>query len=230
LVSNCLYKLANQVSKQIEFTEFNSAHNAVDDDNLIYFHGQVNTIADIVPVPGVKRVYFAHAYKKLEEFPPNIGVVFIGNTKDDCMEALMNSAIKNVFPKLEAIRDNKFLWPSEHAYLNRCRHFYPELDLDLLTDLDKRDAFLRFVAEDGFNLKAIFFNRFISNPRYKGFRLEYSELFDQENGQYVALKQLCDYVGVMYNDDVHNDWQRYDESKYDIFKTYCPWFLTSDKK
>ena len=218
-ISNIIYKLVNNLSDPIEFTNLNSAHNFIDITNINF----VSKASDFIPNLDRKKVFFTHLYPN-NDWHSDMGVIFINVPLSSLPEVLLNAAIKNVFPKLEKQSANEELNDGEKNFIKSYKKSYPGLDVDLLHDANKQKEYLEFVFQDGFRHKLLY-TQFVDNESFDGFRIEYDTFFFKEEGCYATLKKLCELVGVPYNVDVHNEFEEYDKTKYKLFEKYCPWFL-----
>lgn len=223
LVANVVYKLCNNLSNHIEFTNLNSAHNFIDNNNVIFLRKKQD---QLILSDTVKRVFFTHLSPN-ETWPDNVGIIFINVSSDKFTETLLNAAIKNIFPKFEKQLGNIALTETESKFLSHYESLYPTLNCDIFSDPNKRLNFLKFVETDGINHKTVY-KQFIDNTEYTGFRLEYADFFVKEDGKYITLNKLCTFLNVPYTDSIHEDWELYDKGKYKIFETYYPSILNKE--
>jgi hypothetical protein len=231
LIANILYKLANNESTPITFTEHNSAHNSIEDWNMIY----VSEANQILPMPHLKSVFFTHLYPTWE-ISSNTGVVIINVPEYKLPEVCLNATIKNTVAKVEFMRDGGVLDDRQMAFLKTYEKLYPKnvLPDNYLNLLDDNNLHEFFVSVVKLLVPYISnnFSKFIKNDSLVGdniLNVDYDKMFDKENGKYVFLKQLTSWLELDYNSDIHNIYEQYDLDKFNIFEKYCPWFEITEK-
>lgn len=219
LISNIIFKLVNNINADIEFTEYDSAHNFIDPVNL-------NLIEDpklIVANKEIKQVFFTHSFPKYD-WPKNFTTILINSNIECVQEILLNAAIKNIFPKLEKQIKGETLSDRENKFLSYYKTHYPELNCDVLCETDARNNFLKAVIKDNYNQKK-FYSNFIDSNSFDGYTINYKDMFNIKDQKYIVLDNLLNYLGHAYRQDIHSIYEKYDKNKYDIFTKYCPWFL-----
>ena len=226
LITNILYKLANNESTTIVFTEHNSAHNSIEGWNMRY----VSDVSQILPMSHLKSVFFTHLYPTWE-ISSNTGVVFINVPEYKLPEVCLNAVIKNIVAKVEFIKNGGVLDDTQMALLKTYEKVLPKKYTDLLDDNNLYEFFVIILKLLVPKVSSIY-GEFIENDSLANVNIlnvDYDKMFDKENGKYVFLKQLTSWLELDYNSDIHNIYEQYDLDKFNIFEKYCPWFEITEK-
>lgn len=219
LIANILYKLANKESTPIVFTEHNSAHTHIDDWDMQY-------IADINQLhtnEHKKPVFFTHLYPTWDT--NSIGTIFINVPSYKLDEVCLNAVIKNVIAKIEFLQNGGVFDETQKSFMKPYEHFLPNNYVEILSDTDKLKEFLQSIQTSFVPKIKSYYEKFIDQDMISDnvFHIEYDKMFDKENGKYIVLNQLTDWMKVEYTIDIHNIFEQYDLDKYKIFDKYCPW-------
>jgi hypothetical protein len=222
LIANILYKLVNNESTPICFTEHNSAHTNIYDWDMKY----ISDINQAHTNPNKKPVFFTHLYPTRKH-----GVVFINVPRYKLDEVCLNAVIKNVVAKVEFIKGGGILDDTGVAFLKTYEKLLPNNYIDLLDDNNLHNFLLSIQKVFVPKISSIY-HEFIDNHSFEGtdvLSIDYDKMFDKENGKYIVLNQLTRWMNVDYNNDIHNIYEQYDLDKYKVFEKYCPWFNITEK-
>jgi hypothetical protein len=224
LIANIVYKLANNESSPIVFTEHNSAHTHVDNWDMEY----VTDVNQTYLKTGKKPVFFTHVYPT-SNVSPSSGIIFINVGQASVEEVCLNAVIKNVITKIEYLNHGGEFDSTQTKFMQVYEQFLPKNYVDVLSNEDSLRSFLQNITTKFVPLAASFYRNFIDNSFIRdtgAFVIDYENMFDKENNKYVVLNRLTEWLGVSYNDDIHNLYEQYDLNKFNIFEKYCPWFNT----
>jgi hypothetical protein len=225
LFANLIYKLANNDPTPIVLTEQNSAHNFIDTWDMKY----VSDIKNIYTSEHTKPVFFTHLYPSLEDNSSKTGTIFINVSSSKVVEVCMNAVIKNVISKIEFLQDGISWDETQRTFMKTYDRFLPDNYIDILTDTDKMQEFFKHIQQSSIPLSKSYYKNFIENNELRNTKvlfIDYEKMFDRENGKYIVLKRLTDWMELSYNDEIHSIYEQYDLNKFNIFKKYCPWFNT----
>ena len=137
LIANILYKLANNESTPIVFTEHNSAHLHIKGWDIKYISdfNQIHTNSN------KKAVFFTHLYPKCN-CTNNTGVIFVNVPSYKLDEVSFNALIKNVVARVEFIKGGGVLNNTEIDFMKRYEKLLPNNYVDLLDDNNLNNFFL----------------------------------------------------------------------------------------
>ena len=245
LIGNIVYKLISNDLTKIELTEYNSAHNSIDSAN---FHFAMNKdrllemAADSFEKNNMPIVINHLSFDEgLVNFSKttNKNIISIKLNDENLSEVSLNAVIKNVFPRLLQVLNNKPLSEREQwvvdihtqQYLNLAGK---KLEPEILVDPQKMQEYLEFiVSEPRVNIFRNHYRNFIEDtfPKNKKmFQVSYNNMFERNsNGKYSTLVELANWLNVKYNDDVHNLYDVYIKGQNYVFEKYCPWFVRENK-
>jgi hypothetical protein len=222
LIANILYKLANKESTPIVFTEHNSAHTQIDDWYMQY----VSDMNQIYSSDHKKPVFFTHMYPNWD----TTNTVFINVPSDKLEEVCLNAVIKNVISKIEFLQSGGSFDDTQKNFMKPYEQFLPNNYVEILSNEGKLKDFLHSIQTSFVPKMKSYYKDFIDNTSLLDvFCIDYDKMFDKENGKYVVLKQLTEWIKVEYTTDIHNIFEQYDLDKYKIFEKYCPWLKGENK-
>ena len=222
LIANIVYKLANNESTPIIFTEHNSAHTHIENWDMQY----VSDMNQIHSNELKKPVFFTHMYPNWD----TTNTIFINVPSHKLEEVCLNAVIKNVIPKIEFLRSGGSLDNTQKTFMKIYEQFLPENHIEILSDQNKLKDFLQSIQILFLPKIKSYYKNFIDNTSLQDiFCIDYDKMFDKENGKYVVLNQLTTWMNVAYTDEIHKIFEQYDLNKYKIFEKYCPWLKGENK-
>ena len=245
LFGKIITKLVNNIKSDLTITDYNSAHISTD-DFFLYWAGEnydVTRHATEMPTDGTTPVIISHLFPEvgITEFCKTTkkGIILINVDSKYVPKAQLNAVIKNLFPTLDEMLKGNVIVEKDHHFVEAYIRSYLKLtecvlDSTVLTDTDKRDQYLKFIASDvPVGRTTSVFKDFVNNDVVETnqiFRIEYHRMFDKNStGQYTTLLRLSNWLGVEYNDVVHKIYADYEIGQIKLFEKYCPWFLTGDE-
>ena len=218
LIANILYKLVNNESTPIIFTEHNSAHTRIENWDMQY----ISDISQLHTNEYKKPVFFTHLYPSWN----TTNTIFINVPSYKVEEVCLNAVIKNVISKIELLQKGNSFNHLQTNFIKPYEQFLPNNYIEILSDTQKLKVFLQSIQSSFVPKMKSYYTDFIDNTSLKDkgvFFIDYDRMFDKNEGKYVVLKQLTDWTNVEYTTDIHNIFEQYDLDKYKIFEKYCPW-------
>jgi hypothetical protein len=226
------------------YTKYNSAHNTPELSYIRHMftvdgfslNREENTY-------GATEIISTHCFPSIDwsnnEYLKNKKIILITVENRDIPEIIANSVLKNIFPRLEMeshgvplnSREQNFMGFYKKLFLNK---YQITLDLSVLTDPVKTEQVLRAALTEPHFVNATDPSFIVeqSSPDKEGvLNIKYNEMFDQtDNGEYKMIDILKNFTNSNYNGTkVHEAYADYAQSRFDVFKTYCPWFLEENK-
>lgn len=234
LIANVLSSMVNKIDDPIEYTEYGSAHLHHEEksyiriiDDPLTFKPQHDMTYECVPV------FITHSFPDIPVWDKNTyfqnnKVIIINVDDEDINEILLNHLIKNIFPRIDSLVNDKPLESEELQLLHAYRRVFSVhgivFDKQLLTDPERITHLLKTGLTNRY-LRAKIYEHPKLQDSERILNLEYKHLFSKENGKYRTLEKIASWLKTEYNDTVEKSFEHYDNIKYDIFQKYCPWFL-----
>jgi hypothetical protein len=239
-ISSIVYRMKNDVNKQIKLTEENSAHveNEWNKDKIIASDITLHTnlFKDINFLPDDNlNVLPTHHYPNFDDWAINpnrnsFDTIVITMDKNSLLEVCGNIAIKNFIACLKKPRETLPLH-SRMTLAMAIKFYEKEFKRPAtVAELENPVNFKNYVFKRYNNTAdSEFFNLDIPNEfKDKVLELKYNELFIKDDkGNFITLLKLANWLNVTVTDSIVLEYEKYAQGRIDLIKTKMHWLNSS---